>query len=202
MTQQEFFQSFCGERFYATPLTANGYTYASDAYVLIAAKNEDVNIEAKQGKESNTSIFLETNCNEPTNIDWSKLDSIPLVDEVIDEDCDECDGFGQVEYEYFSTKTQRTYEIEGDCPICKGDGCFGKRTGNKVPELFNIEYNGLFFNSNCFIRLKHLEEFVGEKATLVYLPKKVDNITFKCGVYTLAIMPLIAPREDCETIEL
>jgi predicted nucleic acid binding AN1-type Zn finger protein len=202
MTQQEFFQSFCGKDIFETPLTANGYTYATEEHVLIAAKNEDVRIQAKEGKESHASIILETNCNEPANIDWSKLDSIPLVDEVIDERCDECNGCGQVDYEYFASKTQRTYEIEDDCPICKGYGSLEKRTGKKVSKLFNIKYNGLFFNSKYFLKLKDLEEFVGEKATLVYLPAKANKITFKCGVYTLVIMPLNAPLEGCETIEL
>jgi hypothetical protein len=202
MTQQEFFQSFCGVCFFETPLTANGYTYATDAYVLIAAKNEDVNIQALEGKESHASIILETSCNEPTNIDWLKLDSIPLVDEVIDEECDECDGFGQVEYEYFSTKTQRIYGIEDKCPICKGDGSFEKRTEKKVPKLFNVKYNGLFFNSKYFLKLKDLEEFVGEKATLVYLPVDTRQTIFKCGVYTLVIMPIFYPVTECKTIEL
>lgn len=67
------------------------------------------------------------------------LDACPLVDEVVteenEEDCKECGGFGEVEWEYTDDNLHR-YFHNFDCPVCDGEGVIIHKsethTGKKV----------------------------------------------------------------------
>lgn len=67
------------------------------------------------------------------------LDACPLVDEVVTEkhkeDCKECGGFGEVEWEYTDDNLHTHYH-DFNCPICDGDGVITSKkeihTGKKV----------------------------------------------------------------------
>lgn len=67
------------------------------------------------------------------------LDECPLVDEVVteehEEDCKECDGTGEVEWEYTDDNLHRHFH-NFDCPVCGGSGVITSKkeihTGKKV----------------------------------------------------------------------
>lgn len=67
------------------------------------------------------------------------LDECPLVDEVVteehEEDCKECGGFGEVEWEYTDDNLHTHYH-DFDCPVCSGSGVITSKkethTGKKV----------------------------------------------------------------------
>ena len=67
------------------------------------------------------------------------MDACPLVDEVVteenEEDCKECGGFGEVEWEYTDDNLHR-YFHNFDCPVCDGEGVIIHKsethTGKKV----------------------------------------------------------------------
>lgn len=73
------------------------------------------------------------------------LDACPLVDEVIteeyEEQCKECCGTGDVEWEYIDGDLSRHHH-NFDCPKCGGDGVIRrekeKHTGKKVHDGFSI----------------------------------------------------------------
>ena len=66
------------------------------------------------------------------------LSNCPLIDEILieetEDDCEECDGDGSVEFEYDSKL--KTYSVERDCPVCYGEGSITTETktptGNKI----------------------------------------------------------------------
>lgn len=81
------------------------------------------------------------------------LDACPLVDEVVteenEEDCKECGGTGEVEWEYTDDNLHRHYH-SFDCPVCGGSGVvthnLETHTGKKVhDEEFIVKIGNAFF---------------------------------------------------------
>ena len=81
------------------------------------------------------------------------LDACPLVDEVVteenEEDCKECGGTGEVEWEYTDDNLHTHYH-NFDCPKCGGDGVIIHKketyTGRKVhDEKAVIKFGNTFF---------------------------------------------------------
>lgn len=87
------------------------------------------------------------------------LDACPLVDEVvteeIEEDCKECGGTGEVEWEYTDDNLHR-YFHNFDCPVCDGDGVIIHKlethTGKKVHDE-----NAIVKIGNSFFRWYYLD---------------------------------------------
>ncbi|EFA42979.1 hypothetical protein HMPREF0645_2615 [Hallella bergensis DSM 17361] len=81
------------------------------------------------------------------------LDACPLVDEVVtegnEEECKECGGTGEVEWEYTDDNLHTHYH-DFDCPMCGGDGVITHKketyTGRKVhDEKAVIKFGNTFF---------------------------------------------------------
>lgn len=87
------------------------------------------------------------------------LDECPLVDEIVtegnEEDCRECGGFGEVEWEYTDDNLHTHYQ-DFDCPVCGGSGVIThkleKHTGKKVHDEEAIVKIG-----NSFFRWYYLD---------------------------------------------
>lgn len=87
------------------------------------------------------------------------LDKCPLVDEIVteenEEDCRECGGFGEVEWEYTDDNLHKHYQ-GFDCPVCGGSGVIThkleKHTGKKVHDEEAIVKIG-----NSFFRWYYLD---------------------------------------------
>lgn len=87
------------------------------------------------------------------------LDKCPLVDEIVteenEEDCRECGGFGEVEWEYTDDNLHKHYQ-DFDCPVCGGSGVIThkleKHTGKKVHDEEAIVKIG-----NSFFRWYYLD---------------------------------------------
>ena len=87
------------------------------------------------------------------------LDECPLVDEVVtkehEEECKECGGFGEVEWEYRDDNLHTHYH-DFDCPVCGGDGVIRRekeiRTGKKVHDK-----NAIVKIGNSFFRWYYLD---------------------------------------------
>lgn len=82
------------------------------------------------------------------------LDECPLVDEVVteehEEECKECGGFGEVEWEYRDDNLHTHYH-DFDCPVCGGDGVITHKlethTGKKVyDEKAIVKIGNSFFS--------------------------------------------------------
>ncbi len=133
--------------------------WSTNGYVVIRINPEI--LVGEYIKESLPMPNLEYPCEKTITIKaLSKaLEACPLVDEevVIQDDvkCEECDGSGEVYWEYTDNHLH-THERLMDCPICDGTGEMEhektKRTGKKV-----IANDAVIMVGNAYIFAKYLQ---------------------------------------------
>ncbi len=164
------------------PNLENGIVYATDTHAVITIPENELSLKySSNEKYPNAQKVID---------DFSKkeLQSIrvnvcDLAKELtkarieVDKDsikCKECKGSGTVEFEY-EDKTGETYYIDGDCPICDGEGSDEKDSKFARIKLSMIEkedgmqisinINDLFFHPFQLYRLfmvaslKRIDEF-------------------------------------------
>ena len=121
------------------PFLIENTIYATDARIMAWTASVNVDKEIKPyDKPENITKVIPTEINQDFEIKLNTLkgifDNAPMIDEVEviggDVDCPECDGKGEVEWEYdYHTK-------EMDCPLCDGSGLKENKeevkTGNKI----------------------------------------------------------------------
>lgn len=160
--EAELLDMFCdksGLRSYPFFNTRYNEVWSTDGYTLIRVNPEI--LVGEYIKESLPMPNLEYPCEKTITIKaLSKaLEACPLVDEevVIQDDvkCEECDGSGEVYWEYTDNHLH-THERLMDCPICDGTGEMEhektKRTGKKV-----IANDAVIMVGNAYIFAKYLQ---------------------------------------------
>lgn len=143
--EQKLFELFCdkGKCFnpYQEPFLEldHNEVWAIDGSKGVAVKAELVS--GKYPERRIRDIEFGTPCNAKVTLKAIKdaLAKLPMVEEeeIEDVDCDECDGSGEVEYEYVD-KGGSTHEVTADCPICFGSGYVDgapKKTGKMVVDF-------------------------------------------------------------------
>lgn len=101
------------------PFTVNGKTGATNAYSVVllpfVSSYEDMSNKFE-------GIIPTPNCSIRYSVAKLKecYNKIPLVDIPAEKECPECDGDGQVEYEYNGKESTHYKDI--DCPLCDGKG--------------------------------------------------------------------------------
>ncbi len=126
------------------PMKYGEYIYATNNYIIVRIKSDMTNVEychlTDQAHEKLPIDKHFKNITPNSNFRISiyslenALRNITKVDEEIEgdeyEECDECDGRGEVEWEY------KEYTKYFDCPVCDGTGLSEEKkrvkTGNKV----------------------------------------------------------------------
>ena len=163
--EAELLNMFCNKS-YSNPLRSYPFfnpryneVWSTDGYTLIRVNPEI--LVGEYIKESLPMPNLEYPCEKTITIKaLSKaLEACPLVDEevVIQDDvkCEECDGSGEVYWEYTDNHFH-THERLMDCPICDGTGEMEhektKRTGKKV-----IADDAVIEVGNAYIFAKYLQ---------------------------------------------
>ena len=143
--EAELLNMFCNKS-YSNPLRSYPFfnlryneVWSTDGYTLIRV-NPEILI-GEYIKESLPMPKLEYPCEKTVTIEAlnKALEACPLVDEeVVIQDavkCEECDGSGEVYWEYKDNHLH-THERIFDCPICDGTGEMEhektKKTGKKV----------------------------------------------------------------------
>ena len=128
----------------------NGKLCATDKHILfLTNKPDNFNKELNDFTDKVSRIYTPDGCKfEKYSVSEMKqlFSTIPLVDEIIYEDCEECEGSGEVEYTYES-KSWATFELDHDCPKCNGSGNHKHKTGNKEPDYNN---SCVVFGENSF----------------------------------------------------
>jgi hypothetical protein len=126
------------------------------------------------------------------------LGQVEKEEEVIctdDDTCQECDGDGQVEWEYESKVSSRSYELTEDCPVCKGDGIKGywRKTGKMVVNQHQKIKIGLsHFSAPIVARMIKAMELLEEtECRLIYQPDKLQPSIFKIGYVNFLVMPVV-----------
>lgn len=186
-TIEEILYTFCADReqknevFY-TPFEQNGYIYATDGNILIKiSKSITTNKYQYRDKPNCQSVFVP--CKQKMVIKISelrnKISKADLIDEVIqigkDVECKECDGYGEVEWEY---KTHTKYF---DCPVCDGSGYKEqkqeKQTGNKIHDpYFKVNIIDRHFQLRYIDKVINIAEFIGDgNITLKYNANKISE---------------------------
>lgn len=110
----------------AAPYLKNGYVCATEAHILIRIKAETLNGKYNEIEGLNID-FPADNCNFIIGLQdiRTAIASIPQVEEKEkvgkNIECEECNGEGEVEWEYRDSDGHYHYEYH-DCPKCYGDG--------------------------------------------------------------------------------
>lgn len=174
--------------FITKPFLLNGKACATDAYRMIWVDEkltsgyeklkENINIE---------NVIPNPNCNIKLDVKEIReaIEKAPLVDEMIDdtEECKECDGFGEVEWEYGG------YTNDFDCPVCDGDGTIGSMipSGNKViDDLCFIDFGNIRVKISL---IADFINFISDDLYLIYKDKPNNPLLFKSSDLTFLIMP-------------
>lgn len=137
--------------------------WATDEHVIIRIPPERLNkqYEPTDGCERMKIPMATLTSATCTLADINKaLDSCPLVDEVLieeyEEKCKECNGTGEVEWEYTDGELETHYH-DFDCPKCGGDGVIRHekeiKTGKKVPDENAIIQIGAALFRYCILRI-------------------------------------------------
>lgn len=152
------------------PYLKNGYVCATDAHILIRIKAEILNGEYKETERCNIDLPSD-NCNFIISLQEIEkiLSSIPQVEEKVkvgeDIKCMECDGTGEVEWEYQDRSGHYHYE-DHECPICEGSGFDSEsqyvKTGRMIPDNeCTIQIRSIVFKAKFIEVLSKAMKIIG-----------------------------------------
>lgn len=122
----------------------DGRVWATDAHILVMVNPECVS-DKYETKDLGSKIPVrEYNCNESLLVSdlQDALNRCPQEPEMEIKynvvQCPECNGYGEVDVEYYADSDGKCYTISGTCPICDGDGTIKEEerepTGNMIPK--------------------------------------------------------------------
>lgn len=147
------------------PFLQRDYVYATEKHILIRISKKVIDGEYEYSEKPKCDIhFIETRVEKIIYLsDFKRVfKNIPTIDEIISRgeyiECTECNGKGQVEWEY-SGKI-RIYEEDFHCPVCNGSGYESEpvefKTGNKVIDpktIFSIhDKNFMYFYLEIIVK--------------------------------------------------
>ncbi len=141
------------------PFNASGKSMATNGYCLVATPicGEFINRDDKI-----KSVYpLEKNQNKPIKLQEikDKLALFPTVDcfDETEQECNACYGSGTVDFEF--EYNRKTYEMEGECPVCEGEGTTlqTSKTPNGKKEF---DHNKLFQICLCAFNAERINELI------------------------------------------
>lgn len=197
----------------AEPFTRNGYVYASDTHTMLRVRQDLLKNEYPgHPKAPNAERVLPLhNFNELITLQQLEeaISQCPMEDEKIivtpEVECDECDGDGNVDWEYHSSdgRTLHTYYY---CPVCDGTGvkyeARYRLTGRRVPENYAcVNIYGSSFNALYLLRLCGTMKMLGIESVkhVANHPGAPNTFNLTDGI-ELIIMPVLN-AEPSATIE-
>ena len=207
MTREELLMLFTdrdSNRF-KTPFTFGNYTWATDAHIILFLPKQEGDNYTENGIIQHYLSMIE---NQTSPIAYSLQDFKDLLGEKVIEPiyeeikCEDCNGSGTVEFEYFSSTTRQTYESEQECPICEGDG---HKQGDKIGEdvcykSCIIKLQNAAFRSDVFKCIIDVCDFYSE--SVFYLVSKSDSRKghlFKVNEAYILIMPFVSYDEEFDS---
>lgn len=119
----------------------------------------------------------------------SVLSNCPLIEdcdeEEKEEECTECDGSGEVEFEYQATN-KKSYYNTGECPICEGDGTclqtIKKPNGKMVKnEEYYLQCGTSYFYAYLVEKILKVKQIIGGDISIVNQTYPNKEVLFKIG---------------------
>lgn len=175
--EETLFGLFVGNDIYRPqlhkPFLQDGYVLATNANIMIRVRQELLKEEYAENSHAPIVSKVLTSCNFDKAVTLEKLEAAiaqcPLEDEKVmvraAVDCPECDGDGEVEWEYVDSDGD-THHKYLDCPICDGTGEIHpaqyRKTGRKIPEYnVPIDVYGLNFSAMLLMTLCDAVKLLG-----------------------------------------
>lgn len=197
MTREELLMLFTDRRRedFKTPYTFGNYTWATDAHTLLFLPRQEGDNYAENDKIKRYINLIE---NQIPPIAYSLQDlKVQLGEKIIkpiyeEIKCEECDGWGTVEFEYFSAVKKEAYYSEQECPVCNGDG---SKQGDKIGEeafykSLIIKFQNAAFFSGIFKCIIDVCEFYYQDSFhLVSESHSHKEHLFQIGEAYVLIMP-------------
>lgn len=211
MKQFELFKIFCGtdeiRPKMLLPFEFDGKIYATDAHKLIRCDKSILEFELTNTYPplNCASVIPKTNCNRVVKTKFEDFDIFKTADafDKFGEDikCNECDGEGEVEWDY------KNHSKTDDCPICSGSGYSSEvrfvKNGKKTFEnLAYLTVDGVFFNINVFKSIFEAQKIIGDEIVSLNICTKTNPALFKIGNYEFVIMPILNTDYDIPLLEL
>ena len=207
MTREELLMLFTDRHSnrFKTPFTFGNYIYATDAHAILFLPKQEGDNYTENGMIQRYLSMIE---NQKPPITYSLQGLKDLLGEKVIEPiyeeikCEDCDGFGTVEFEYFSSTTRQTYESEQECPVCEGDG---SKQGDKIGEeacykSCIIKLQNAAFRSDIFKCIIDVCKFYSESVfQLVSESDKHKGHLFKVNEAYVLIMPFVAYDEEFDS---
>jgi hypothetical protein len=211
MEQIELFKIFCGDDeirpAMLLPFEWSGKIYATDGHKLIRCDKSFIEFElTNPHKPLNCeAVMPKENCNRIVKTKFEDFDIFKTEDELVksgkDIKCIECNGEGEVEWEYkYNTKMD-------ECPECDGSGFSSE--SRLVPNgkktfgiLAYLTVDGVFFNINIFKSIFEAQKIIGDEIISLNICSKTKPALFKIGNYEFVIMPIANKETDVSLLEL
>lgn len=142
-----------GREMLQNPFIQDGYVYASNGHIMIRVKDDSLLDNPMYGEQSKPqSSHLFDGMEDAGTITISDILELKNKVELIDEleldgenvKCDECDGWGEVEWEY------DRWTKDFDCPACDGTGYSDKEIYNPTGRKITDPEGGIFIVDRHF----------------------------------------------------
>ncbi len=211
-TNLEILESFCDESsnpvWMTAPFVVVDRAFGTDAKIIASIPLDKVEgserLQRIDPKRINGVAHSKVNMDMQISVaELQKvIDNAPMVDsyDIIEHDdinCIECNGSGEVEWEY------ENHTKSSDCPICDGGGSVevnDEKVKNGEVELCKkstIKIANSFYYTTMVNRLLELaEELEVDKITLVHQTEKLQPSTFKIGDFDVVACPSAEFREE------
>jgi len=166
----------------------DGYLYATDRIKAIRKKGSLGAMPTNQAPLKSLELLKGMfNNSHQSKVNISRVDLEKLISSLKTKECfktvscEACDGRGEVDFEFYNNG--KTYQLEGDCPVCSGTGEIG--TGQKV---------GFGFETNSVILIAD-KMLVNPAQLETFLQVPVDSYVFKTDEANLAVNILMGEYE-------
>lgn len=204
--EKELFDLFCDKRannkYYPEPFLNAVYNevWATDGHIVAAVKPELVS-GCYPEKTLPLDIPSEKTCDRIITLNAIKdaLTKLPMIEEeeIEEEECTECDGWGKVECEYYDSHGS-FHEVKADCPLCDGTGYVDgtpKKTGEKVVDYDTpIKLDGAYFKGRLFDILAQAMELIGlERLTMTHYGEYGTGVGKACELQADGVRFFLAP---------
>ena len=186
------------------PFLVGNKAVATDGRFLVAIPEWKGNYE--QSNKAASAYPMSVDFTKEYSIEQFKdaIAQVPLVDGFDEEtkvdECDECNGEGEVEFEYYTNG--RYYYHDADCPVCEGQGKTEVTkqipNGTKVPDnTKQIRIRLGCFSIEAVQRLIKLADLLNEDTvTLVNQKSNNSAAMFHVGQCEVLLMPLMNHGEE------